>query len=87
MASEFEQATSVEQIGERRYRGVIAEGWDIGGNANGGYLTTVAARAMSEALGRPPLSITTHYLAPGPVGLTLARPGLDTTRCPTVVRR
>ncbi len=68
MGSEFEQATAVEQIGDGRYRGSIAPGWDIGGNANGGYLMAVGARAMSEALGRPPLSITSHFLAPGPVG-------------------
>lgn len=83
MGSAFEQATAVEQIGEGRYRGAIAAGWDIGGNANGGYLTALAARAMSEAVGRPPLSITTHYLAPGPVGdaivdVTVVRDGRRT---------
>ena len=37
-------------------------------NANGGYVMAVGARAMSAALGRPPLSVTAHYLNPGPVG-------------------
>ena len=68
MMSGFEQATAVEQVGEGRYRGAIAEGWDIGGNANGGYVMAVRARAMSAALGRPPLSLTAHFLNPGPVG-------------------
>lgn len=68
MVSAFEQATAVEQIGEWQYRGAIAEGWDIAGNANGGYVMAVGARAMSAALGRPPLSVTAHFLSPGPVG-------------------
>ena len=68
VASEFEAATAVEAIGEGRYAAHLAEGWDIGGNANGGYLVAVAARAMGDAVGRPPLSVTTHFVAPGPVG-------------------
>ena len=43
------------------------------GNANGGYLPAIAARAPSEAAdGRIPASITAHFLAPGrpgPVGV------------------
>lgn len=45
----------------------IAPGWDILGNANGGYLMALAARAMSEVTGRPDcITITAHYLAPAP---------------------
>ncbi|HEX3566894.1 MAG TPA: hypothetical protein VHU17_16110, partial [Acidimicrobiales bacterium] len=36
-----------------RWGGAIAEGWDIAGNANGGYLLAMTARAMSAAIGRP----------------------------------
>lgn len=47
----------------------IHSGWDIAGNANGGYLTAIAARAMATVVGRPdPVSVTTHYLAPGRPG-------------------
>lgn len=52
-----------------RWAGVIAEGWDIAGNANGGYLLAITARAMSAAIGRPdPVTVTAHYLAPGKPG-------------------
>ena len=46
----------------------VHDGWDIGGNANGGYLLAIAARAMSESVGRPPLTITSHFLRPAPPG-------------------
>lgn len=47
----------------------MAEGWDILGNANGGYMLAIAARAMAEQLERPdPISVTGHFLAPGRVG-------------------
>lgn len=46
----------------------IVPGWDILGNANGGYLMALAARAMSEVTGRPDcFTVTAHYLAPAPV--------------------
>jgi len=51
-----------------RYRAEIHDGWDIGGNANGGYVLAIAGRAMAAAMGRPPLSVTGHYLAPSPPG-------------------
>ena len=44
------------------------DGWDIGGNANGGYVLAIAGRAMADATGRPPLTVTAHYLAPAPAG-------------------
>lgn len=65
---EFEAAAAVRRTGEATYEGEIAPGWDIAGNANGGYLIALAARAMADAVGRPPLSITAHYLSPGKVG-------------------
>jgi acyl-CoA thioesterase len=65
----FHTATAVEPAGAGCYRATIAEGWDIAGNANGGYLLAIAARAITEATGRPdPLTITGHFLAPGRPG-------------------
>ena len=68
----FDVATAVEAVdatdGVRRYRAEIHDGWDIGGNANGGYVLAIAGRAMADAMGRPPLSVTAHYLAPAPPG-------------------
>ena len=66
--NEFTRATGVAARGDGIYDAEIAEGWDIAGNANGGYLMALAARAMGDAVGRPPLSLTAHYLSPGLVG-------------------
>lgn len=65
---DFTEATTVVPDGGR-YAAAVAEGWDILGNANGGYLLAMAARAMADAAGRPdPVTITAHYLAPGRPG-------------------
>ncbi len=62
-------ATGVTATGPDRYAASIAPGWDIAGNANGGYLLAIAARAASEAAGgRKPATVTAHYLAPGKPG-------------------
>lgn len=69
-AFEFDQATAVV-LGAvaGRYTGSIAPGWDIGGNANGGYLLAIAVNAMRHAAGRTdPVTVTAHYLAPGRPG-------------------
>jgi acyl-CoA thioesterase len=68
----FDEATAVEAIGENRFRAHIHEGWDIGGNANGGYLIAVAARALTAASGRPDvITVTSHFLSPGRVGAVM----------------
>jgi acyl-CoA thioesterase len=62
----FAADTAVTMHPGGRFEAAIRPGWDIGGNANGGYLMAIAARAMSVASGRPdPVTITAHYLAPG----------------------
>jgi len=58
----------VRRIDDSRFAAAVHDGWDIGGHANGGYLLALAGRAMAEAVGRPPLTITTHYLRPAPAG-------------------
>lgn len=72
-ASEFDTATamtgSVEEHRVGHFAGELVDGWDIGGNANGGYLLALAVRAMTTASGRPhPITVTAHYLAPGRPG-------------------
>ena len=68
MSEGFATATAVELIdvdgATSRYRAAIHDGWDIGGNANGGYVLAVVGRAMAAAMDRPPLTVTGHYLAP-----------------------
>jgi hypothetical protein len=94
VSSEFEIATAITPLNDPilpadpaaepglvyRFGARIHPGWDIGGNANGGYLMAIVARAMAAVTGRPPLSVTGHYLSPGPVGdcvveVTLVRSG------------
>ena len=63
--SEFDDATHVAADGSS----AIHDGWDINGNANGGYLLALAANHLRAVSGRPhPLSVTGHYLAPGTPG-------------------
>ena len=73
MTHAFAAATAVTPVdgaepGVQHYLAEIQPGWDIGGNANGGYLMAIAGRAMAEAVGRPPLTLTAHFLRPGPAG-------------------
>jgi len=65
----FSGATAVTTTGEGRWSGEIAPGWDIAGNADGGYLAAIAARAAALAVDRPdPVTVTAHFLAPGRPG-------------------
>ena len=71
MSDVFTQATAVERLeGDDpiRYDAMVHDGWDIGGHANGGYMLAIAGRAMADAVGRPPMTITAHYLRPVPAG-------------------
>lgn len=65
----FATETAVRAAGDGRYSTEIRPGWDIGGNANGGYLLALVLRAMRDESGRPdPVTVTAHFLAPGRVG-------------------
>ena len=63
----FEKASSVNAVGNH-YEAHIADGWDILGNANGGYLMALGARAMAEASRPHPFTVTAHFLSPGMAG-------------------
>lgn len=67
---EFDEAIAVRQTGSG-LGAVVPDGWDINGNANGGYILALGANALRTACGRAqPITITAHYLAPvtpGPV--------------------
>ena len=70
----FADDTAVHDEGDGRYTAEIRDGWDIAGNANGGYLLSMVARVMRDASGRPdPVSVTGHYLAPGHPGAAEVR--------------
>jgi acyl-CoA thioesterase len=65
----FEADTAVERIDETTFSAEIHPGWDIAGNANGGYLLAMVARAVAESTGKPdPVVLSAHFLAPGSAG-------------------
>ena len=70
----FSRATAVtarEPVGDADHAVFdteIHDGWDIMGNANGGYTLAIATRAMATMVGRDPLTVTAHYLSPGTPG-------------------
>ena len=65
----FATATAVRPAEAGQWTASIHPGWDIAGNANGGYLLAVAARALAGATGRPdPVTVTAHYLSSGRPG-------------------
>jgi len=69
-AYEFDEAVCVTPD-DSGWSATVPDGWDINGNANGGYVMALGANAMRATGGRAhPLTVTAHYLAPvtpGPV--------------------
>lgn len=88
----FEQATAVTAEGEGEYLGEIHAGWDILGVTNGGYLMTIAGRAMAaEVEERTLVSMTGHFLNPGEPGraqmsVEKVKEGREFTTLRTVIR-
>ncbi|MCH9720344.1 MAG: thioesterase family protein [Actinomycetia bacterium] len=74
-------ASAVTQQTDGRFEGQLADGWDILGATNGGYILAVMAKAMAESAGREaPATVTGHFLAParsGPISIatTTAKAG------------
>ncbi|MEY3290172.1 MAG: hypothetical protein RLY19_263, partial [Actinomycetota bacterium] len=69
MSFEFDHAITATPLGNGVYDTPIEDRWDINGNANGGYLLALAASAMRAESGRAhPVSISMHFLSPGPAG-------------------
>jgi len=65
----FDSAIEVRRTADGVYAAEIHDGWDILGNANGGYVMALVANAMRAECERPePITITAHYLAPLPPG-------------------
>lgn len=74
MSYAFDSAIAVRRTADGVYGAEVHDGWDIMGNANGGYAMALIAHAMRAECERPdPITITLHYLAPlppGPVTIT-----------------
>ena len=76
----FREATALSEVAGG-FEAELAEGWDIFGVTNGGYLMAILGRAMAtRAEGRDLLSVTAHFLnraTPGrvDVGVDLLKEG------------
>ena len=67
--SEFWDDTRIERLGDDHLRANITDRWSVNGIPNGGYLMSIAARALREVLShRDPLTITGHYVEKAAVG-------------------
>ncbi|HEU5112777.1 MAG TPA: thioesterase family protein, partial [Acidimicrobiia bacterium] len=68
----FAEASAVAAAGDGTWKAEVLPDWDIFGVANGGYLMSIAARAMSEAAdGRLPVSLTAHFTRPISAGAVM----------------
>jgi acyl-CoA thioesterase len=66
---QFERETAIEQIGDNLFRGELHEGWRIGAVPNGGYVMSIAGRALRAILPhKDPLTVSAFYLAPTTLG-------------------
>lgn len=69
MPHEFDDAIAHRDLGGGRYAARVHDGWDIRGNANGGYLAALVGHAMRAASGRrDPVAIALTFLAPAGPG-------------------
>lgn len=69
MGSTFAAATAVEAAGEGNFEACIDAAWGVFGNANGGYLLAIMARAAMAGTGRDfPYVVSASYLRPGKDG-------------------
>jgi acyl-CoA thioesterase len=65
---DFDNATAVNRVGDR-WRGEIADGWDMGGVPNGGYQLAIASRAVLAATGRRDvIALSATFMTPGHPG-------------------
>jgi acyl-CoA thioesterase len=86
-AAGLEADTTLERIGDSRWRGEITERWWILQGPYGGFLSALLVRALVEAVddaARAPRSLTVHFLAApaaGPVEIeaTIERAGRSVT--------
>ncbi|MBF68619.1 MAG: hypothetical protein CMQ29_13095, partial [Gammaproteobacteria bacterium] len=68
--SDFAAETAVQAAGDGLFEGRVGSNWSIGANPNGGYLVSIAMRALLEQHPQhpDPLTVTAHYLRPGVSG-------------------
>ena len=65
--SDFDTETTLSQLDDGRWQGLLSDQWNIGDNPNGGYLLAITLRVMAQLFPEFPIpvSVTSHYLRPG----------------------
>ncbi len=64
--SHFDRETEVVRTENNHFSGYLSPAWNIGSNPNGGYMVSVALKALQQVVPHSdPVSVTTHYLRPG----------------------
>jgi acyl-CoA thioesterase len=62
---EFDVDTSVEALGDDRFRALVSSGYSIGPFPNGGYILALAVSAMGRTTALPdPLAVSAHFVSP-----------------------
>jgi len=65
----FADASAISRLDESTFGCHLQPDWSVVGKTNGGYMTAIAARAVTQATERPhPVTITAHFLTPGEGG-------------------
>ncbi len=65
--SDFDIETTLRQVDDLEWEGMLSDQWNIGNNPNGGYLLALTVRAIAQLFPEFPIpvSVTGHYLRPG----------------------
>jgi acyl-CoA thioesterase len=69
MTTLFDEDTRLERTGDNRFHARISDRWNVGPVPNGGYLLSIAARALGVSFDdREPRALTVHFLRPSKPG-------------------
>jgi acyl-coenzyme A thioesterase PaaI-like protein len=70
VTTRFDDGTDLAPAGDLRWRATVQDRWSNGDGPgiNGGLFAALATRAVMEATGLPPRSLTIHYLAAPALG-------------------
>jgi len=84
LTATFDSDTALHPLGELHWRAHVPSSWFVGKGPNGGFMAALAARALEQAVDKPPRSLALHYLAPpaeGPIELraSVTREGRTTS--------
>jgi acyl-CoA thioesterase len=69
MTFEFDEDTAVTRVDDATFAAQVTERWNTFAGPNGGYILSIAARALAVHLPMPdPLAVSAHFLRPATPG-------------------